>query len=120
MTLRPKSARMPALFMSDFGPMPAVQESDYTQAIGQLGQTLPRPQSIVIMSGHWEAAGSLGITSHAQPETIHDYYGFPDEFYQRRYPCPGSPALANLIKKCLEQAGLAAHIDPRRGLDHGA
>jgi len=35
------------------------------------------------------------------------------------HPCPGEPALAQLIHQALEQAGMPARLDARRGFDHG-
>jgi 4,5-DOPA dioxygenase extradiol len=37
-----------------------------------------------------------------------------------RYPAPGSPALAQRVRALLAAAGHDAHLDLRRGLDHGA
>ncbi len=112
---------MPVVFVSDFGPMPAFEEDDYTEALGLLGKKLPRPKGIIVMSGHWETGDApLAVTSSALPETIHDYSGFPREFYNKEYPCPGDPVLAGDILDLLKGSGLAAKLDAKRGLDHGA
>ena len=112
---------MMAAFVSDFGPMPAFEADDYTQALGLLGRELPRPKGILVMSGHWDTGdGPLAATGSARPETIHDYSGFPREFYNKEYPCPGNPALAGEVVDLLAAAGFAAAMDSRRGIDHGA
>ncbi|WP_198402619.1 DODA-type extradiol aromatic ring-opening family dioxygenase [Marinobacter salinus] len=53
------------------------------------------------------------------PQLIYDYYGFPEEAYDIRYPCPGEPALARQVYQALDQAGIPARLDDRRGFDHG-
>ncbi|NJM85464.1 MAG: dioxygenase [Leptolyngbyaceae cyanobacterium SL_1_1] len=53
-------------------------------------------------------------------ETLHDFYGFPEQLYQLSYAAPGSLTLAEQVAKHLHEAGLAVHPDAGRGLDHGA
>lgn len=114
------SNKMPVAFITDFGPMPAVEEDDYTQALGRLGKALPRPKAILIMSGHWETDGVLAVTASAKPQTIYDFQGFPAEYYRVAYPAPGAPALAREAAGLLSEAGFPTSQDPDRGLDHGA
>jgi 4,5-DOPA dioxygenase extradiol len=51
---------------------------------------------------------------------VHDFFGFPPALYEIRYPAPGAPALAARVLELMSQAGLAATLDSRHGLDHGA
>ena len=60
------------------------------------------------------------LTSARTPETVHDFYGFPEELYQIRYPAPGAPEVAARAQHLLNAAGYPATLDPLRGLDHGA
>jgi len=50
---------------------------------------------------------------------FYDYYGFPDEAYQIVYPAPGHPDLVHKIAGMLERNNIPAHIDLKRGFDHG-
>lgn len=111
---------MPVIFVSDFGPFPAFENDPYTRALRELGRTLAAPKAIVIMSGHWEARGPIAVTSSIKPGIIHDYSGFPGEFYRIDYPCPGDPDLAGRIAGLLTARGIPAVTDPVRPLDHGA
>lgn len=84
-----------------------------------LAATLPaRPRAILVVSGHWETHG-FAFTGAAQPALVYDYYGFPADTYALRYDAPGDPALAARAAGLLRAAGIAAQVDPARGLDHG-
>jgi 4,5-DOPA dioxygenase extradiol len=80
---------------------------------------LPRPKAILAVSAHWETDSPRAATT-AQPETIHDFHGFPEELYSLRYPAPGAPELALRAVELLSAAGFSAAADAKRGLDHGA
>jgi 4,5-DOPA dioxygenase extradiol len=111
---------MPVVFVSDFGPFPAVENDAYTDALAELGRTLPKPRAIVIMSGHWETRWPIAVTAAETPGIVHDYSGFPQEFYRLDYPSPGDPALARRIAERLTARRISAVTDPNRPLDHGA
>ncbi|MBA2077964.1 class III extradiol ring-cleavage dioxygenase [Rhodanobacter sp. PCA2] len=110
---------LPSLYISHGSPMTALQPGATGARLAELAHALPRPKAIVIASAHWLARSPL-VGGAAQPETIHDFYGFPRELYQLRYPAPGAPALAARVAGLLDHAGLAPQLDPQRGLDHGA
>ncbi len=110
---------LPSLYISHGSPMTALQPGATGARLAELAQALLRPKAIVIASAHWLARSPL-VGGAAQPETIHDFYGFPRELYQLRYPAPGAPALAARVAGLLDHAGLAPQLDPQRGLDHGA
>jgi 4,5-DOPA dioxygenase extradiol len=99
--------------------MLAVADSAARRFLQGLGARLPRPAAVVVLSAHYDTP-TVQITAAARPETIHDFGGFPDELYRLRYPAPGSPELAQDITAELRNAGIAAELEPRRGLDHGA
>jgi aromatic ring-opening dioxygenase catalytic subunit (LigB family) len=77
-----------------------------------------RPRAILMISGHWEEA-EVGVMGSATPPMVYDSYGFPPETYQITYPAPGAPDIAARTLSLLQAAGIAAHIDPQRGFDHG-
>ncbi|HKI65219.1 MAG TPA: class III extradiol ring-cleavage dioxygenase [Burkholderiales bacterium] len=113
------TAPLPVVFVSHGSPMHALDAGAAGEAWAALGRELPRPRAIVIVSAHWET-DVPALTGAARPQTIHDFYGFPEPLYRIRYPAPGAPALAARAAALLEGAGLAAEVDPARGLDHGA
>ncbi|APV48517.1 dioxygenase [Betaproteobacteria bacterium GR16-43] len=113
------STTLPSLFVSHGAPTLAVESNAVTQAWGRLAQELPRPESILMVSAHWDTPAPA-VSSASKPETIHDFSGFPRELYDVRYPASGAPALARRAKALLDGAGLETAVDPARGLDHGA
>jgi 4,5-DOPA dioxygenase extradiol len=84
-----------------------------------LGKRLPRPAAILIASAHWETELPMLATSR-NPETIHDFGGFPPELYKIKYPAPGAPQAAERALALLKEAGFVATANGCRGLDHGA
>ncbi len=99
--------------------MEALETDAYTDAVERWGAALPAPRAIVVVSAHWTASGPLRVTAAPQPETIHDFGGFPDALHEMTYPAPGSPALAADIAFRLRKASILAELDDHRGLDHG-
>ena len=108
--------RMPAFFLGHGSPMNAIEDNEFSRAWMEAGRSVPRPQAILCVSAHWETAGSQ-VTAMDQPRTIHDFYGFPRQLYEMRYPAPGSPGLARLIQETVRTAPVGPDHD--WGLDHG-
>ncbi|XP_020206903.1 extradiol ring-cleavage dioxygenase [Cajanus cajan] len=79
------------------------------------------PTSILIISGHWDTKIPTVNVVDSINDTIHDFYGFPREMYQLKYPAPGAPKLARRVKELLKKSGFGrVDEDRNRGLDHGA
>ena len=110
---------LPALFISHGSPMLVFEDIPARQFITGLGHQLERPKAILCISAHWETEQPT-VSAAAAPETIHDFYGFPDELYRLRYAAPGAPALARRTVELLEESGIGGTTDGERGLDHGA
>lgn len=108
---------MPALFLGHGNPMNALQSNDYTHAWAAIGQNLPRPRAVLMISAHWYIRGTF-VTAMRTPRTIHDFGGFPQALYEIHYPAPGDPELAAHIADLLAPVG--ANLDQHWGLDHGA
>ncbi|WP_145193045.1 class III extradiol ring-cleavage dioxygenase [Pseudomonas sp. URMO17WK12:I11] len=104
---------LPSLFISHGSPMLALQPGASGPALKTLAATLPRPAAIVVVSAHWES-DELQVSSAAQPQTWHDFRGFPPALYAVNYPAPGAPALASRIADLLQ-----ARLDAQRPFDHG-
>ncbi|GAB2950880.1 4,5-DOPA-extradiol-dioxygenase [Hafnia psychrotolerans] len=111
------SPRMPAFFLGHGSPMNALEDNIYTRAWQKLGETVPRPKAIVAVSAHWFTRGTA-VTAMENPRTIHDFGGFPQALFDKRYPAPGSPALAKQLQELLKPINVTADTS-EWGLDHG-
>jgi 4,5-DOPA dioxygenase extradiol len=109
----------PSVFVSHGSPMHALQPGPAGEAWAALGRRAGRPRAILIASAHWETAQPM-LTGAGRPETIHDFYNFPEPLYRLRYPAPGAPDVAQRARELLLEDDFEAGIDASRGLDHGA
>jgi len=103
------------------GPLPILGDPGHKAMIDfmtALPSRLPRPEAILVISAHWEESAAT-LTGAENPAMFHDYYGFPAEAYEIKYPAPGSPELAKRITGLLNENKIPARIDPQRGFDHG-
>jgi len=108
--------KMPVVFVGHGSPMNIIERNRFTEGWIQMAAKLPKPRAIVCISAHWFTDGQ-SVSTAEQPETIYDFYGFPEELYQLTYPAPGAPATAGRVAGLL---GPATGKESRRGLDHGA
>ncbi len=111
--------RFPALFVSHGSPMIAITPNPAHHFLRALGPRLGRPRAILVATAHW-ATGTAKLGTAENPETIHDFGGFPPALYALHYPAPGAPEIARQAGAMLRAAGIAATEDPARGLDHGS
>jgi 4,5-DOPA dioxygenase extradiol len=111
--------KMPVLFVSHGSPTLPIEPGDTGVAWRKLGEQLPKPSAILVISAHWDT--HIPTVSRAvHPETIHDFYGFPAELYKLHYSAPGAPEMAQAAALALQQSGVPVQLDDTRGLDHGA
>ncbi len=110
---------LPAIFISHGMPIMAILESPTHLFLKTLGKRLPRPRAVLCVSAHWETVLPM-LSGPERPETIHDFYGFPRQLYEVKYPAPGDPALAKEIVGVFSDNGIKSKVDPERGFDHGA
>ncbi|MFN8253114.1 MAG: 4,5-DOPA dioxygenase extradiol [Ferruginibacter sp.] len=111
-----ETAQMPLLFLGHGSPMNAIEENEFVKGFRDTGKNITTPAAIICVSAHWETAGTF-ITAMEQPQTIHDFGGFPKALYDVQYPAPGNPALAKETKELVKKTDIG--LDQKWGLDHG-
>ena len=109
---------MPVIFLSHGAP-PLADDPVWTSQLADWATNIPRPQSVLMVSAHWENDPlTMGATSTVP--LFYDFWCFPERYYQVRYPAPGAPDLADDVERLLGDSGHRVQRDEERGLDHGA
>lgn len=107
--------RMPAIFLAHGSP-PLLDDLRWVAELGRWARDLPRPKSVLMISAHWtQQPVTLGATRTVP--LVHDFYGFPQRYYDVKYAAPGAPDLARRVGELLNGDVVD---EPERGLDHGA
>jgi 4,5-DOPA dioxygenase extradiol len=110
--------RMPVIYLSHGAP-PLADDQVWTQQLADWSADMPKPSSVLMVSAHWEN-DPLTVSATTTVPLFYDFWGFPQRYYEVKYPAPGAPELANQVAGLLEDPDHPVHQDPTRGLDHGA
>jgi 4,5-DOPA dioxygenase extradiol len=111
-------SRLPVLYLSHGAP-PLADDATWTAELAAWSAALPRPQSILMVSAHWEEA-PLALSATTPVPLVYDFWGFPQRYYDVTYDAPGAPQLAADVAALVRAPGTPVHQDQQRGLDHGA
>ncbi len=112
------SGSMPVLYLSHGAP-PLLDDSRWIDELQKWRNRLPTPESILVISAHWES-NPISVSSSGSVPLVYDFWGFEERFYQLKYPAPGSASLGASLDRLLAQAHQPVDHDEPRGLDHGA
>jgi 4,5-DOPA dioxygenase extradiol len=111
--------RFPAWFIGHGSPMNVLLDNNFTRTLHTMGSSLSdKPNAILVISAHWLTRKGTYVAITEKPETIYDFYGFPQAMYDVQYPSPGSPEYAQEVKKAIPSTEVQE--DKEWGLDHGA
>ena len=110
------SGRMPAVYLGHGAPT-LIDDDLWPVELARWSAELPRPESILVVSAHWQSAPlTLGAVDPAP--LVYDFYGFPQRYYDIRYDSPAAPGLAERVRAMMPEGQPVAQRE--RGLDHGA
>lgn len=115
--LKEQDQKMPVLFVGHGSPMNAIEDNEFSARWRKMGKELPTPSAVLVVSAHWLTRGTH-ITAMNNPQTIHDFGGFPRELHEVQYPAPGQPELAKETAALFKSTTVG--LDHDWGLDHGA
>ena len=108
---------LPSIFLAHGAP-PLLDDRVWMDELHAWAGAMPRPKAVLMISAHWTARPvTLGATKTVP--LVYDFYGFPERYYEVRYPAPGAPELAARVRGLLGESGPVADAADR-GLDHGA
>lgn len=110
---------LPTLFISHGAPTLPLEDIPARNFLKELGSKYNKVKAVICISAHW-ATSTPTVNAVQRPETIHDFYGFPEKLYQIEYPASGDPQLAERAAELIQAADIPCNIDDKRGLDHGA
>jgi 4,5-DOPA dioxygenase extradiol len=115
--LTEQETKMPVLFIGHGSPMNAIEENEFTKGWRDIAKQIQQPKAILFISAHWLTRGTH-VTAMQNPQTIHDFGGFPAELFAQQYPAPGDPHLAMEISALVKSTEVG--LDQEWGLDHGS
>ncbi|PVB60062.1 class III extradiol ring-cleavage dioxygenase [Labrenzia sp. 011] len=108
-----------AVFLAHGAPSLALEDTAASRFLKSFAAGRPRPESILILSPHWETEG-LKLSAPGPLRTYHDFRGFPAPLYEISYPAVAGEAEVGAVAHLLEAGGHDFQMDSRWGLDHGA
>jgi aromatic ring-opening dioxygenase catalytic subunit (LigB family) len=132
-TIQDMAAIQPVLFLShgagpsfylDAKTMPRFKGMDKDSAAAEFLRNvnktvgLKKPEAILVISAHWEES-VWTVNTNSKHSLYFDYYNFPPETYELKWPAKGAPEVARKVKALLEDRGIKCSENSKRGLDHG-
>lgn len=75
----------PSIYLSHGSPFLCLTQYETATFLKKLPQLFEKPNYIIIISAHWTTK-ELRILSNPNPNIIYDFYGFPKELYDKKYP----------------------------------
>ena len=86
---------MPAVYLSHGAP-PLADDPIWPGELAAWANALPRPDSILVISAHWENA-PVSLSATRTVPLYYDFWGFPKHYYEVTYPAPGAPDRKSVV-----------------------
>ncbi len=114
--LKEEETKLPVLFIGHGSPMNGIEDNEFSRSWKKLGLEIQKPKAVLVISAHWLTSGTK-ITAMENPNTIHDFGGFPQALFDVEYPAKGNPELAKETSKIIKSTQIG--LDHDWGFDHG-
>jgi 4,5-DOPA dioxygenase extradiol len=109
----------PSIYLSHGSPLLCLSEYESAEFLKKLPQLFEKPKYIIIISAHW-ITKNLKILSTPNPSIIYDFYGFPKELYNMKYPIKNDLHLVEKIVEKFNKRNIQISKDDNyEGYDHG-
>jgi 4,5-DOPA dioxygenase extradiol len=102
-TNEPEAGTAPVLYLSHGAP-PLADDPVWTRQLADWSAELPRPENILIISGHRKDA-PITLSSTTGAPLVYDFWGFPDKYYEVGYDAPPATAVAAEVAALLGTPG---------------
>jgi 4,5-DOPA dioxygenase extradiol len=102
--------RMPVIFAAHGAPV-LLDDATWMGELAAWANAMPKPKSILMVSAHWEQRPTALGATRTVP-LVYDFYGFPERYYQTRYPSPGASDLASRVRELLGRRAIAFTDEP--------
>jgi len=114
------SKPLPVIFIGHGSPMNAIENNEFTRewenTSKKIAERFSKPKCILCISAHW-LNNKTSVLSTDNPKLIYDFYGFPKDLYDVKYPARGSAEYAKIVKDCITTVDVK--LDDSWGIDHG-
>jgi len=110
---------LPSIFISHGSPSLILSNNRSKKFLSSLPSLFDKPKYILVISAHW-TTNTLEILTRSDSALIYDFYGFPEELYNQKYPANSDVKKENEIIDLLTQHNISIKKNnTRAGYDHG-
>lgn len=110
---------LPSIFLSHGSPALTLMNNKTTEFLKKLSSMFDKPKYILVISAHW-TTNKLEILSNTKSSVIYDFYNFPKELYEQKYPVKSDISKENEIIELLKKNDISVTKNTKRvGYDHG-
>lgn len=110
---------LPSIYISHGSPALCLSKYKSATFLKELPKLFEKPKYIIIISAHW-ITKELRILTNPNPNIIYDFYGFPEELYNKKYPIKNDLEKVDEIVKQFNNKNIPILKDDKHeGYDHG-